>query len=97
MDLVEHHGVGVEGTLDVIPPGENPLSAGWGVSVEYKINTNLQSALGETPSSYQLHFTIATAKANHHSVSHQYDREPPFPRSTPWGAYRSTSHFVQYT
>ena len=26
--------VGVEGTLGVIPPAENPLSAGWGASVE---------------------------------------------------------------
>ena len=36
MDLVEHLGVGVgvEGTLGVIPPGENPLSAGWGAPVE---------------------------------------------------------------
>ena len=31
VDLVEH--LGVEGTL-VIPPEENPLSAGWGASVE---------------------------------------------------------------
>ena len=61
------------------------------------VNTNLYSTLGGTPSSYQLHFTIAAAKANHHSVSHQYEREPPSPRSTPWGAYRSASHFVQYT
>ena len=61
------------------------------------VNTNLYSALGGTPSSYQLRFTIAAAKANHHSVSHQYEREPPSPRSTPWGAYRSASHFVQYT
>ena len=44
------------------------------------VNTNLYSALGGTPSSYQLHFTIAAAKANHHSVSHQYEREPPSPR-----------------
>ena len=34
VDLVEHLGVGVEGTPGVIPPGENPLSAGWGASVE---------------------------------------------------------------
>ena len=34
MDVVECLGVGVEGTLGVIPPGENPLSAGWGASVE---------------------------------------------------------------
>ena len=34
MDLVECLGVGVEGTLGVIPPRENPLSAGWGASVE---------------------------------------------------------------
>ena len=61
------------------------------------VNTNLYSALGGTPSSYQLRFTIAAAKANHRSVSHQYEREPPSPRSTPWGAYRSASHFVQYT
>ena len=32
VDLVEC--LGVEGTLGVIPPEENPLSAGWGVSVE---------------------------------------------------------------
>ena len=32
VDLVEH--LGVEGTLGVIPAGENPLSAGWGASVE---------------------------------------------------------------
>ena len=31
MDLVECLGVSVEGTLGVIPPGENPLSAGWDV------------------------------------------------------------------
>ena len=61
------------------------------------VNTNLYSALGGTRSSYQLRFTITAAKANHHSVSHQYEREPPSPRSTPWGAYRSASHFVQYT
>ena len=30
--LVEH--LGVEGTLDVITPREDPLSAGWGASVE---------------------------------------------------------------
>ena len=30
------------------------------------VNTNLYSALGGTPSSYQLRFTIAAAKANHH-------------------------------
>ena len=41
------------------------------------VNTNLYSALGGTRSSYQLRFTIAAAKANHHSVSHQYEREPP--------------------
>ena len=35
------------------------------------VNTNLYSALGGTPSSYQLRFTIAAAKANHCSVSHQ--------------------------
>ena len=29
---MEH--LGVEGTLGVIPLGENPLSAGWGASVE---------------------------------------------------------------
>ena len=34
------------------------------------VNTNLYSALGGTPSSYQLRFTIAAAKANHHSVFH---------------------------
>ena len=34
VDLVECLGVGVEGTLGVIPPTENPLSAGWGASVE---------------------------------------------------------------
>ena len=34
MDLVEHLGVGVEGTLGVIPPRENPFSAGCGASVE---------------------------------------------------------------
>ena len=67
------------------------------VNVNVNVNTNLYSALGGTPSSYQLRFTIAAAKANHHSVSHQYEREPPSPRSTPWGAYRSASHFVQYT
>ena len=61
------------------------------------VNTNLYSTLGGTRSSYQLRFTIAAAKANHHSVSHHYEREPPSPRSTPWGAYRSASHFVQYT
>ena len=49
------------------------------------------------PVSFQMHFTIAAAEANHYSVSHQYEREPPSPRSTPWGAYRSASHFVQYT
>ena len=32
MDLVEC--LGVEGTLGVIPLRENPLSAGWGASVE---------------------------------------------------------------
>ena len=32
MDLVEC--LGVEGTLGVIPPRENPLSAGWGASVD---------------------------------------------------------------
>ena len=32
MDLVEC--LGVEGTLGVIPPGENPFSTGWGASVE---------------------------------------------------------------
>ena len=32
MDLVEC--LGVEGTLGVIPPRENPFSAGWGASVE---------------------------------------------------------------
>ena len=32
VDLVEH--LGVEETLSVIPPRENPLSAGWGASVE---------------------------------------------------------------
>ena len=32
MDLVEH--LGVEGTLGVIPPRENPFSTGWGASVE---------------------------------------------------------------
>ena len=31
MDLVEC--LGVEGTLDVIPPRENPFSVGWGASV----------------------------------------------------------------
>ena len=67
------------------------------VYVDVNVNTNLYSALGGTRSSYQLCFTIAAAKANHHSVSHQYEREPPSPRSTPWGAYRSASHFVQYT
>ena len=34
MDLVECLGVGVEGTLGVIPPRENPFLAGWGASVE---------------------------------------------------------------
>ena len=32
MDLVEC--LGVEGTLGVIPPRENPFSTGWGASVE---------------------------------------------------------------
>ena len=67
------------------------------LTTDVNVNTNLYSALGGTRSSYQLRFTIAAAKANHHSVSHQYEREPPSPRSTPWGAYRSASHFVQYT
>ena len=49
------------------------------------------------PVSFQMRFTIAAAKAHHYSVSHQYKREPPSPRSTPWGAYRSASHVVQYT
>ena len=34
-------------------------------NVNVNVNTNLYSALGETPSSYQLCFTIAAAKANH--------------------------------
>ena len=42
--------------------------------VNTNVNTNLYSALGGTRSSYQLHFTIAAAKANHHSVSLQYER-----------------------
>ena len=50
------------------------------------VNTNLYSALGGTPSSYQLHFTIAAAKANHHSVSHQYEREPPSPQINSLGS-----------
>ena len=57
--------------------------------------THLNSALGGTPSSYQMHFTISivnAAQANHLTVSCQYEREPPFPRSTPWGACRSASH-----
>ena len=35
------------------------------------VNTNLYSALGGTCSSYQLCFTIAAAKANHHKVYKQ--------------------------
>ena len=59
---------------------------------------NLYSALTECHAfSSALNNTITAAKANHYSVSHQYEREPPSPRSTPWGAYRSASHFVQYT
>ena len=46
--------------------------------------------------SFQMHFTIAAAKAHHYSASHQYKREPPSPRST-LGACRSASHVVQYT
>ena len=42
-------------------------------------------------------FTMHAAKANYLTMSCQYEREPPSPRSTPWGAYRSASHFVQYT
>ena len=37
-----------------------------------------------------MHFTLHAALANHLTVSHQYEKEPPSPRSTPWGAYRST-------
>ena len=47
--------------------------------------------------SSMLNNTITAAKANHYSVSHQYEREPPSLRSTPWGVYRSASHFMQYT
>ena len=37
------------------------------------------------------------AQAHHLTVSCRYGREPTSPRSTPWGAYRSASHFVQHT
>ena len=58
------------------------------------VNTNLYSALEGTPSSYQLHFTIAAAKANHHSVSHQCEREPPSPISTLPGEHTGPHHIL---
>ena len=65
---------------------------------KYIIISDLYSAPTQRVCSpFQVHFTITAAKANHCSVSYQYEREPPSPRSTPWGAYRSASHFVQYT
>ena len=40
--------------------------------------------------SYLLHFTLFPAQATFlHTVSFLPEGEPPPPRSTPWGAYRS--------
>ena len=43
VDLVEC--LGVEETLGLIPPGENPLSAGWGASVEMIRSVNFPTLL----------------------------------------------------
>ena len=50
------------------------------------LNLNLQHLIQRTTlrtEAFQVRFTITAAKANHYSVSHQYEREPPSPRSTP--------------
>ena len=58
------------------------------------LNLNLRhlySTPHEPCEGFQVRFTLLAAQANHLTVSHQYEKEPPSPRSTPWGAYRSTS------
>ena len=41
------------------------------------------------PSSYHMHFTIAAAEANHYSVSHQYERDPPWINGSTWISHRN--------
>ena len=68
----------------------------WTVQVHRNLNLNLNlrhlySAPHEPCEGFQVRFTLLAAQANHLTVSHQYEKEPPSPRSTPWGAYRSAS------
>ena len=63
-------------------------------SINLNLNLNLHhlySAPHEPCEGFQVRFTLLAAQANHLTVSHQYEKEPPSPRSTPWGAYRSAS------
>ena len=54
----------------------------------------VRSIHGDTIS-HTLH--VFAAQATFHTLSyHFYEREPPLPRSTPLGAYRSASHVRQY-
>ena len=62
--------------------------------LQINLNLNLRhlySAPHEPCEGFQVCFTLLAAQANHLTVSHQYEKEPPSPRSTPWGAYRSAS------
>ena len=55
--------------------------------------THLYSALGGTLSFLSsVLYNSQCSSGQYLTVSCQYEREPPSPRSTPWGAYRSASH-----
>ena len=67
-----------------------------GISIKLKTLVSLTDA--QVPSTFwcTLQWGIKYAAHDHHySVSHQYEKEPPSSRSTPWGACMSTSHKPQ--
>ena len=69
-----------------------PEAAGTWTGLNLNLNLHhLYSAPHEPCEGFQVCFTLLAAQANHLTVSHQYEKEPPSPRSTPWGAYRSAS------
>ena len=59
-------------------------------NIHFHFNANLYSALERLHMPHLLHFTMFPAQATFFcTVSFLLEGEPPPPRSTPWGAYRS--------
>ena len=80
-------------------PNFNLPEAIW-CQVQVSSVQHLYSTLRVCGTGFLMCFTVHYApQINHLAVSCQYERKPPSPRSTPWGAYRSTSliwHWSSY-